>query len=81
MQFLHAQLHLYRLRELITSVPVFGDRPPEPLLIACPKCGDQFFGDLEPYEEPWDLEALEWAALVRLEGECPDHAHRFAVGE
>lgn len=72
MQLLHARVHRTRLRELIAAVPVFGDQSPEPLMIACPACGDEFFADLE---------ALEWGALVRLEGECPDHAHRFAVGE
>ena len=81
MQFLHAQPHLYRLRELITSVPVFGERPPEPVVIRCPRCLDQWFADLEPYEELSDLEELEWEAQAKLFKECPDHSHRFTVGE
>ena len=32
-----------------------------------------------PDEEPFDLEAQEWAATVRLDAECPDHAHAFTV--
>ena len=55
---------------------------PEPLLITCPRCGDEFFADIGPDEgEPRWLEEDEWEATVRLEGECPDHAHRFFVGE
>lgn len=80
MQVLHARIHRARLRELIAAVPVFGDRPPEPVILSCPTCGDEFFADLAPYEEPFDLEELEWEALTWLDRECPDHAHRFEVG-
>lgn len=68
------------LRALIAQVPLFGEQPPEPVMIACPRCGDDYFADLAPYEEPATLEEDEWAALVRLEVECPDHAHRFTIG-
>ena len=81
MEFLHARIYRQRYRELIAEVPVFGDRPPEPFTIACPKCGDVYLAELAPYDEPWDLEEQEWEAVVRLDDECPDHAHRFEVGE
>ncbi len=79
MTFLHARIHRSRLRDLIAQTPVFGDQPPEPVTISCPKCGDEFFADLEPYEEPWWIEEAEWTAMMRLHEECPDHAHRFDV--
>lgn len=50
-----------------------------PLRIACPSCGLGYVADRDA-AEPWDLEALEWEAVSRLAGECPDHPHRFAVG-
>ena len=56
------------------------DAAPEPVLFACPRCGDEFFLDLDHDCEVWDADALEWQALVRLDGECPDHPHRFEVG-
>jgi hypothetical protein len=41
----------------------------------------KIFADLGPYDEPRTLDEDEWSALVRLEGECPDHADRFSVGD
>ena len=65
-RFLLARIHRARLRELV----------------ACPRCGDEYFADLNPNEsEPQWLQEDEWEALVRLDEECPDHAHRFVVGE
>jgi hypothetical protein len=73
----HARIHRADLRELIAASPIFGAQPPEPVMIACPRCGDEYLADLAPHEEPLELEAEERAALERLEGECPDHAHKF----
>ena len=53
---------------------------PEVLRIACHRCRDWYFADLDPQDvEPFDLGAQEWAALVRLEQECPDHPHSLVV--
>jgi hypothetical protein len=79
MQWVHARIHRAELRALIAASPIFGEQPPEPVLIACPRCGDEYVADLGPYDEPETLEGDEWAALVRLDEECPDHAHRFSV--
>jgi hypothetical protein len=79
MQWLHARIHRDELRALIVAAPIFGEMPPEPLLIACPRCGDEYVADLGAYEEPVTMEEDEWAALMRLDGECPDHAHRFTI--
>ena len=82
MQFPHARLHRARLRELVTGHAIPAELVAAPLLIACPRCGDEFFADLGPDEsEPRFYESDEWEAVVRLDRECPDHAHRFAVGE
>ena len=81
-RFLLARIHRARLRELVAAHGIPAELVPEPLVIACPRCGDEFFADIGPDEgEPRWLEEDEWEATVRLEGECPDHAHRFFVGE
>jgi hypothetical protein len=36
--------------------------------------------DLEPWEDPLELNWLAWLAEQRLATDCPDHAHRVAVG-
>jgi hypothetical protein len=77
MVFLLASLHRDRYRQLVAETG--GELPPEPFTIACPKCGDLCIADLGPDDEPQALELQEWAALVRLDAECPDHAHRVAV--
>jgi hypothetical protein len=43
MQWLHARIHRAELRALITATPIFGEQPPEPVMIACPRCGDENF--------------------------------------
>ena len=79
--FLLARLHHARLRELVAGYGIPAELVPEPRIIQCPRCGDEFFADIDPAgDEPRWLEEDEWEALVRLDGECPDHAHRFAVG-
>jgi hypothetical protein len=80
MEFLHVGIYRQRYRELLAEVPVFGNQPPDPFVIQCPRCGDTYLADLGPYDEPFDLEEQEWAATVRLARECPDHSHRFTVG-
>lgn len=81
MILLQARIHRDELRALIAAAPVFGEQPPEPVFVTCPTCGDTWFADLAPYDEPVTLEEDEWEAVVHLDEECPDHAHRFEVGE
>ena len=76
---LHARVHRARYRELVAAEGLALDGAPDVPLFACPRCGDEFFLDLENDREVWDEEALEWAAIVRLDEECPDHAHRCAI--
>ena len=80
--FLMARIHPGRLRELVAAWNLPPEYAPiDMIIVACPRCGAEFFPDLDPEEEPITLEEDEWAARVRLDGECPDHAHRFEVGE
>ncbi len=73
-------MHRARFRELVAGEGLPAELVPEVLRIACPRCGDWYFADLDQQDaEPFDLEAQEWAALVRLESECPDHSHSFVV--
>ena len=76
---LHARVHRARYRELVAAEGLALDAAPEPVLFACPRCGDEFFLDLDTDTEPWDVEEAEWQAVTRLDGECPDHAHRFVI--
>jgi hypothetical protein len=67
MRFLHASIHRDELRALIAAAPVFGDIPPEPVMVDCPTCGDTFFADLAPYDEP----LTQGASLVgSLDADC-----------
>ena len=79
MRFLLAAAHraAYRRQVEADSIPL--DHAPDAVEVHCPRCGALYLADLGPDEEPWDLEALEWAAAVRLDAECPDHPHAFAV--
>ena len=79
MEFLHARIHHARLRELSATGDAPADFARDVVFVHCPKCGDAYFADLAPEEEPWLLDDEEWAAVVHLDAECPDHAHRFSV--
>ncbi len=79
-RFLHAQLHRARLRDLVVAQLAVDDEPPHPVMAICPTCGVAYFADLEPADDPWELELEEWEALAKLDGECPDHPHAFLVG-
>ena len=80
MDFLHAGIHHARLDELRTGVASPFEFARAVVFVACPVCGDSYFADLSPDDEPALLDADEWAAQVKLVDECPDHAHRFSVG-
>ena len=50
MHFPHARLHRARLREFVAGPGIPVDLLSEPLLIACPQYGDEYFADLDPNE-------------------------------
>lgn len=79
MRFLLASLHraVYRAQVAAEGVPL--EMAPDIVDVTCPRCGALFVADLTPDDDPWDLEAQEWQALVRLDRECLDHAHAFVV--
>ncbi|MGD9891649.1 MAG: hypothetical protein AB7R89_28705 [Dehalococcoidia bacterium] len=80
MRLLLASLYRAEYKALIAAEGIALDVAPDIVEIKCPRCEAVYVADLAPDEEPWDLEALEWQALVQLDGECPDHAHAFTVG-
>lgn len=80
MLFLHVAVHRARYRELVAAEPIPGLTAPEPVTVACPKCGDLFVAELDPYDEPPDLEEQEWEGMSLLARECPDHPHYFETG-
>ena len=84
-RFLHARLHWERLRELLAAQDRFSDDLLTLVLVLCPTCGHEFFADIRPTQTLWKsallwLESDKRSARFLLECECPDHAHRFAVG-
>ena len=79
MRFLLASLHRADYRRQVEAAGVPLDHAPDVVAVRCPRCDALYVAELAPDEEPWDLEAAEWAATVRLDGECPDHPHAFAV--
>jgi hypothetical protein len=79
MRWLHAGVCRDILHAIIEELSATGEQAPDPLIVACPRCEDQFFADFTPYDELLALEEIERATLQRLEHECPGHAHRFEV--
>ena len=53
----------------------------EPPTGDCPRCGWTYLADTEEDLDVGGADDYEYAATVRLERECPDHAHAFVVGE
>ena len=49
-RFLLARLHRARVRALVAGHGIPAELVPEPLMIACPACGDEFFTDIGPDE-------------------------------
>lgn len=78
--FLHAMIHRERLRRF-SLAPAHPDRPlRQPLLAFCPTCGESYFTEQEPNSGSRRQSLETWEAVARLDGECPDHPHHFAVG-
>ena len=79
--FYHARVHRQFLAALTAARDAAPALVPGAAIVTCPTCGDSFFPHVAPGEPPALLAADIDAALRRLTGECPDHAHRFVVGE
>lgn len=69
MEVLRARLYNDRLRELVAARHLPREMAPVSGWFACPRCDLQFFLDLEPEDEPSDIEECEWEAVSRLEAE------------
>ena len=80
MRFLLAGLHRAAYRQQIAAADVPLNAAPDIVQLDCPRCGAVYVADLAIDDEPWDLEACEGAALVRLDRGCPGHTRRFVVG-
>src|SRR5215208_395912 len=79
-RFLLARFHTAEYRRQIEAAGFpAGHQPEEPMQLRCPRCDALYLAELADDEDPWDFEARAWAALVRLDRECPDHAHAFTV--
>ena len=79
MHFLLASLYGAEYRQQIAAAGLSLDVAPDIVPVDCPRCQAGYVAERAIDDEPWDLEACEWAALVRLDRECPDHPHRFVV--
>ena len=73
MEFLHARIHPPSEWLLRAQRPL--------MLVRCPRCRDPYVAEPPADAEPWERSEWEYQAKARLLIECPDHAHRFAVGE
>ena len=76
-EFLHSGVHLEELRALIGHEPSWSWYE-HVRLVTCPACGAGYF--CEASDAVVEGEAIESEAAARLAQQCPDHAHRFAVG-
>ena len=74
MEFLHARVHAPTLWLGSGQRPRFS-------AVRCPRCQAPYIAQQPADLEPWDREVYEYRAIWRLNRECPDHAHRFAVME
>lgn len=80
MRFLLASLFRAEYRAQVAAAGVPLEVAPDVVEVRCPRCELLYVADLAVDADPWDLEADEWEATVRLDAECPDHPGRFAVG-
>lgn len=62
-------IYRHRYRQLVAEVD--GGIPLEPFTVTCPQRGEVFVADLEPDDEPEDLEAIEREEQGQLKAECP----------
>ncbi len=49
---LMARVHRGRYRQVVASIGLLVAEVPDVALIACPRCGDEYFADLERGAEP-----------------------------
>lgn len=76
-EFWARSVYLLREDDLLRAAGVPMDLPLRVLEAICPQCGDAYLADL-----PRDKHAHEAArrdAVLRLAGECPDHAFLLVV--
>lgn len=77
--YLHSAIYSRRMRRFTQAEIPAGSPPRQPMLALCPSCGETYFAEQEPLRT--HSQTMEsWEALAKLDGECPDHPHRFAVG-
>ncbi len=74
MRFLQSYIHRGELRALSAS-----QRPDVLLTVECPRCGLWYFGCCDARDSARAQWRLENQAMAHLDGECPDHGHRFEV--
>ena len=74
MRVLLAPLHRAEYPRLIAANGVASEHAPDIMDVRRPRGDALYLAELADDEDPRDFEAREWAALVRLDEECPDHA-------
>ena len=79
MRFLLASLYRPEFRTITERIYVPPGPEPMVLHVECPECSQDYVADLGMDVDPWDMEEAEYKAMVRLQEECPDHPHQFAV--
>ncbi len=81
MRFLLASLHRAGCQTLVAADSVLLDSSWALGEVTCPRCGIVYVADLALDVDPWDVVAHNIGARVRLDGECPDHAHQFLTSD
>ena len=59
-RFVHARVHGDRLRELTRDEGLDGDLVWRLAVVICPGCDVEYFADLEPSDDPTELELGTW---------------------
>jgi hypothetical protein len=80
MRWLLASRYIRRHRDIVAAEGVELRHAPDVVDVVCPGCGQTYIADLEPHEDPPELEWPAWLAEQRLAKDCPDHIQRMAVG-
>ena len=79
MRFVHRHIHRNRYFDAVVARAHANVPELEPEEIVRPHCGLRSFMDGEPPADPWEHEDLENRAAAWLDGEYPDHGHRFGL--
>ncbi len=78
--FLHTRVHQAIYRERYGALTVKDARRMSAVHVTCPRCRTLYFAEQRPLEDD-EVETDVADARLRLAWECPDHPHRFSVGE